>query len=140
MRKVFRSVPLVLLALAILALGGVLAACGGGTATAPTGQSSGAAAATAQTVVVTADTSALKWDKPEYTASAGDVTFAVSNPSPMVHQFSVEGNGVDFKSPDLNAGAKQNFTVKGLKPGTYQLVCNVPGHKEAGMVSKLIVK
>jgi uncharacterized cupredoxin-like copper-binding protein len=26
------------------------------------------------------------------------------------------------------------------KPGTYEFICTVPGHKEAGMVGALIVK
>lgn len=129
----FRSLAF---ALATLALGIVLAACGGATPTATTAKPAGGTS----TVAVATDKSQLKWDKAEYTASAGDVTFTVSNPSPMAHQFSVEGNGVDFKSPDFNAGTTNEYTVKGLKPGTYQIVCNVPGHKEAGMVAKLIVK
>lgn len=124
-------------AVATLALGIVLAACGGATPTATTSQP---AAAAASKVAVAADKSQLKWDKAEYTATAGDVTFVVSNPSPMPHQFSVEGNGVDFKSPDFNAGTTNEYTLKGLKPGTYQIVCNIPGHKEAGMVAKLVVK
>lgn len=129
----FRSLTF---ALATFALGVVLAACGGATPTATTSQP----AAAASKVAVAADKSQLKWDKAEYAASAGDFTFTVSNPSPMAHQFSVEGNGVDFKSPDFNAGTTNEYTVKGLKPGTYQIVCNVPGHKEAGMVAKLVVK
>lgn len=132
----FRTVRIVPLVLATLLLGVLLAACGGATPTAVTSQP----AAGAVKVVVNTDKSQLKWDKPEYTASAGDVTFTVTNTSPMAHQFSVEGNGVDFKSPDFNGGTTNAFTVKGLKPGTYDIICNVPGHKEAGMVAKLVVK
>jgi uncharacterized cupredoxin-like copper-binding protein len=31
------------------------------------------------------------------------------------------------------------FTVSGLEPGTYQFVCEVPGHAGAGMVGTLTV-
>ncbi len=96
---------------------------------------------TAQTVNVAADpTGGLKWDKPEYTATAGDVTFVVSNPSPVQHQFGVEGTDTNYQSGNLGGGTTTNLTIKGLQPGEYQLPCNFPGHREGGMVSKLIVR
>jgi len=95
----------------------------------------------AQQVAVSADPSgALRWDKQEYTAQAGDVTFVVKNPSQMTHQFSVEGNGVNYKSPNIKPGSTNNFTIKGLPAGGYQIVCNYPGHKAGGMVATLTVK
>ncbi len=95
----------------------------------------------AQQVAVAADPSgALRWDKQEYTAQAGDVTFVVKNPSQVTHQFSVEGNGVNYKSPNIKPGSTNNYTIKGLPAGTYQIICNYPGHKQAGMVATLTVK
>jgi uncharacterized cupredoxin-like copper-binding protein len=32
------------------------------------------------------------------------------------------------------------YTVKGLPAGEYQIVCNYPGHKAAGMIATLIVR
>ena len=93
-----------------------------------------------QKVSVAADPSgALKWDKTEYTAAAGDVSFVVSNPSPVQHQFGVEGNGIAYESGNLGGGTTTNLTIKNLPPGEYQIVCNFPGHKEGGMVAKLTV-
>ena len=60
----------------------------------------------------------------------------VSNHSPMPHNFAIEGNGIKVQSKDFGAHTTNTFTVKGLQAGEYQLVCNVPGHKEAGMVAK----
>ncbi|MFN8538399.1 MAG: hypothetical protein U0232_13095 [Thermomicrobiales bacterium] len=34
---------------------------------------------------------ALKWDRASYEANGGDVTFVVSNPSPLTHNFRIEG-------------------------------------------------
>jgi uncharacterized cupredoxin-like copper-binding protein len=95
----------------------------------------------AQKVNVTADASmALKWDRGAYTATAGDVTFVVKNPSPIEHQFTVEGNGISYSSPTLKAGQTLNLTIKGLKAGEYKILCEIAGHTEAGMVAKLTVK
>jgi len=92
-----------------------------------------------QQVAVAAVQGALKWDKAQYTATAGDVTFAVQNPGPMQHQFGIEGNGLRYESGNLDPHTTTNLTIAGLKAGTYDVVCNFPGHKAAGMVAKLVV-
>ena len=38
------------------------------------------------------------------------------------------------------AGETSTLTFTPTEPGTYQIFCSVPGHKEAGMVAELIVK
>lgn len=40
---------------------------------------------------------------------------------------------------DLKPGAHGKLTLN-LKPGTYILLCNQPGHYKAGMLSKLVVE
>jgi uncharacterized cupredoxin-like copper-binding protein len=122
----------------IAALGVGLAACGGGEDAGAGGFSTVVAA---QQVVVAADPSgALRWDRTSYEATTGEITFVVRNPSPVVHQFSLEGNGVSYKSPNIKSKATASYTVANLPPGEYQLVCNFPGHKAAGMVAKLTVR
>jgi uncharacterized cupredoxin-like copper-binding protein len=69
---------------------------------------------------------------------AGAVTFDVKNAGKIPHDFVVEGNGVEEKTPTLNAGAGAKVKVT-LKPGTYDLYCSLPGHKQAGMDVKLTV-
>ena len=119
---------------------GMPAAAGGDVPNAPYKGSKFFSQVVDQKVSVAADpTGGLKWDKSAYTAPAGDVTFVVSNPSPVQHQFGVEGNGISYESGNLGGGTTVNLTIKGLPPGEYTIVCNFPGHKEGGMVAKLTV-
>lgn len=108
---------------------------------APSVTTSFAPGTVAQQVPIATDPSgALRWEQSSYQARAGDVTFVVTNASPLVHDFAVTGPGVSVHSPALAARTTQNFTLKGLQPGTYQIACNIAGHKEAGMVATLVVK
>jgi uncharacterized cupredoxin-like copper-binding protein len=75
---------------------------------------------------------------PKTAVHAGQVTFDVQNDGKIPHDLVVQGNGVDEKTPLLNAGQSKTLSVD-LKPGTYDLFCSVPGHKEAGMDVKLTV-
>lgn len=118
------------------AVAATLAACGGGA----DGGKFSTAVVPQQLQVSASPGGALKWDGAQYTAQAGAVTFVVENPSPLAHQFGVEGNGVSYQSPQFGAGTTQRYTIEGLQPGTYRIVCNYPGHKSAGMVATLIVR
>ncbi len=122
----------------LIALGVALVACGGAGAT-DGGQFS--SEAVAQRVAVAADPSgAPRWDRATYEATAGDITFVVANPSSTTHQFTLEGNGVTYRSKTFPANTTNNFTVKALPAGEYQLICDYAGHKQAGMVARLIVR
>jgi plastocyanin len=122
---------------ALIALGLYLTACGGGQADG-TGFTSDIVP---QQVAIAADPGgALRWDRPTYEATAGDITFVVKNTSPVAHQFSLEGNGVNYRSKNFKANTTNYFTATDLAPGEYQIVCHYPGHKAAGMVSTLIVR
>lgn len=70
--------------------------------------------------------------------SAGRVTFDVKNDGKIPHDLVVKGNGLEAKTPLLDAGESKTLAVD-LKPGTYDLYCSVPGHKQAGMDLKLTV-
>jgi uncharacterized cupredoxin-like copper-binding protein len=70
--------------------------------------------------------------------SAGRVTFDVKNDGKIPHDLVVKGNGIEAKTPLLDAGESKPLTVD-LNPGTYDLYCSVPGHKQAGMDLKLTV-
>jgi uncharacterized cupredoxin-like copper-binding protein len=75
---------------------------------------------------------------PKIAVHAGQVTFDAQNDGKIPHDLVVQGNGVDAKTPLLDAGQSKTLSVD-LKPGTYDLFCSVPGHKEAGMDVKLTV-
>jgi nitrite reductase (NO-forming) len=73
-------------------------------------------------------------------ARAGRVTFEITNRGAIDH---------DFQIPDLEAhhGHEQHLFKPGetrkleydLTPGTHQVVCTIPGHREAGMTATLAV-
>ena len=65
-----------------------------------------------------------------------DVPFTLPNDGAAPHNFSIDELGI---SVDIAPGATEE-TVINAPPGTYEYYCNIPGHKEAGMVGTLIVE
>jgi nitrite reductase (NO-forming) len=65
-----------------------------------------------------------------------DVPFTLPNDGAAPHNFSIDELGV---SVDIAPGSTEE-TVINAPPGTYEYYCNIPGHKEAGMVGSLIVE
>ena len=87
-------------------------------------------------------------------ASAGEVTFDVTNDAEQIHEFVVfktdlaadqlptdEGGDVDEAGAgvelvdeieDIEGGSTQSLTVN-LDAGSYVLICNLPGHYQQGM-------
>lgn len=126
--------------LALTMLGGCGVAGAGATGKGDQDKAGFTNAVAAQQITVSAHPAGLlQWDREGYQALAGDVTFVVNNPSPLAHQFGVEGHGVNAQSANINAGATNTYTLRGLQAGEYLIVCNFPGHREAGMVAKLLV-
>jgi uncharacterized cupredoxin-like copper-binding protein len=77
------------------------------------------------------------------------VTFNVKNDGPSPHNLSVlPGNGATKQqgvtgkpiqeTPNIDSGKTANLTVN-LQPGTYQIVCSIPGHVQLGMIIQLTV-
>ena len=95
---------------------------------------------TAKTLVISADPGGqLRFDKTELQAPAGTVRITMNNPSPVAHNVSIEGNGVDEEGDTVEKGGASEVEAD-LKPGSYMYYCSVPGHKEAGMEGTLTVK
>ncbi len=69
--------------------------------------------------------------------SAGTDQFVVANTGAVEHTFVIDA--LKVKSPAIKPGQSVTLTVN-LNPGTYQVYCDVPGHKELGMVSTITVK
>lgn len=65
-----------------------------------------------------------------------DVPFTLPNDGAAAHNFSIDELNI---SVDIAAG-ETDETVINAPAGTYEYYCNVPGHKEAGMVGTLIVE
>ena len=67
--------------------------------------------------------------------SSGEITVEVANRDLFWHTFTVEDLGVDLRVP---VGAER-IVAFDAPPGTYQYICAIPGHPEAGMKGSLIV-
>lgn len=121
-------------ALASLVLVGTLglAACGGGTS------SSDATVPTDADLVVTA-LDGIKWDKSEYTASAGTIEVALVNASSQPHNLHFIAEDGTENPTILEIPSKGDIDVDSvtLEPGTYTLICTIPGH--GNMKAPLIV-
>jgi plastocyanin len=81
-------------------------------------------------------TGALAFQFAKATAQPGKVTVSMPNPAPIQHNISIQGQG---KGPIVGTGGTSTFTAT-LKPGTYEFLCDVPGHAQAGMKGTLTVK
>lgn len=68
-------------------------------------------------------------------AKAGKVTVDMPNKSGVQHDITIDGEG----QGKVVANGVSSFTAN-FKPGTYTYYCSVPGHRQAGMFGKLVVK
>jgi plastocyanin len=80
-----------------------------------------------------------KFDKATLSANAGQVTITMTNPSPVAHDVSLKGNGVDEKGKQVQGNDKSTVEAT-LKPGSYEFYCSVTGHEQSGMKGTLTVK
>jgi len=64
-----------------------------------------------------------------------DVRVSLPNAGVTLHNFSIDELGI---SVDIAPGATEE-TLINAPAGTYEFYCNVPGHKQAGMVGTLTV-
>ncbi len=74
----------------------------------------------------------------DLTVSSGEITFILSNDGRFTHDFRVEGEGVDEKSPRVGAGRDGEWNIT-LDPGEYVISCPISNHADRGMVGTLIV-
>lgn len=118
-----------LVAATILTL--VLGACA-----APAGQTGAAPAGGAREIKVTA--SEFKFSPSAVEAPAGaPIKLELKNIGAIEHDFMV-----DALKLQVHAGAAKTTsqTIGPLAAGTYDVYCSIPGHKEAGMIGKLVVR
>jgi plastocyanin len=109
------------------------------TATATAASTPASSGGGGQTIKLSADPSALKFNKSTLTAKAGKVTLSMANPAGIPHAVAVEGNGVDKDGKTVQKGGTSTVTAT-LKPGKYEFYCPVDGHKAAGMKGTLTVQ
>ena len=114
-------------------IGLVLAACSGGTGGAGGG------------VSLTVEMGDLYFKPNTLTVKPGQtLQITLDNRGSLEHNFvlyDADGKTVLFEKDAVQPGQKVNVSLKAPeKPGTYQYVCTVPGHKEGGMVGTLTVQ
>jgi len=110
---------------------GLLATAVGG------GQSSKPAVEQNGTLTIPADPSGqLQFVYKTAQAKAGQITIEMPNKSSATHDIVIDGKG---KGPEVSGGGTSKFTAN-FAPGTYTFYCSVPGHRQAGMFGKLVVK
>jgi plastocyanin len=73
----------------------------------------------------------IRWDAADYTASAGDVLVGLVNEDSVRHTLIIAKDGTkipDFKLVTGKKGDVDSGNIT-LEAGTYQLLCDVPGHQ-----------
>ena len=71
------------------------------------------------------------------TAPAGRVILEASNDDSTVHNLVIRGGSL--RTPDFAPGESSQLDLGELGPGTFEILCDIPGHAEAGMVSTITV-
>lgn len=117
-----------LVLVAVMALG-VLTACGGG----------GGGAANEITVEMGTN-GEWKFFPDVLTVNKGETVKVnlVNKDSAQPHSFVIPQ--LNAKSTQIAANKTGSVTFKADKTGEFEIICDVPGHKDAGMVGKIVVK
>lgn len=75
---------------------------------------------------------------PQAAFTAGTYTFDITNSGQFKHNLIIEGNGTKDMSDTYTAGQTGSLTVT-LAPGTYEVYCGIPTHKDKGMTTTITV-
>ena len=102
---------------------GALTSCGGSSSSTPT-------TALVADVVVTAK-NGIRLDQSSYSASAGDISIAYVNDDTIHHTLVIAKDGTKVAGFELKVDQKGDVdqSTVNLEPGTYTLMCTVPGHQ-----------
>ncbi len=73
------------------------------------------------------------------TIQAGMITFKVINDGPSLHHFKISQGTTEKKLVSVDAGKTETTDPVDLKPGTYTIICDIPGHEALGMKVTLTV-
>ncbi len=80
----------------------------------------------------------MRFGQAEIQVQAGQpVTLALDNNDLYGHSFDVDELDIHVV---MGANGRATATFTPTEPGTYPIYCGIPGHREAGMVSTLVVE
>lgn len=102
---------------------GIVTSCGG--------SSDSTSTTTVVADVVVIAESGIRLDQSSYTATSGSVSIAYVNNDTIRHTLIVDKDGTKVSGFELDVSRKGD-TDQGtvtLEPGSYQLLCTVPGHQ-----------
>ena len=88
-------------------------------------------------IIPAVDGTAFQYTKASGTA--GQITLVMPNKSPLTHDISLKGPGVNKNGKEVPQGGTSTVAAV-LKPGKYTFYCSVPGHEAAGMKGTLTIK
>jgi len=110
-----------------------------GSATSTPGTEAGQGDGSAAVVEATLREWALDLSQKE--VPAGTVRFVVTNAGQFNHNLTVtDSNGQKAKTPNFKSSDGQQILEVELTPGTYGVICDLPGHASRGQKNELIVK
>jgi uncharacterized cupredoxin-like copper-binding protein len=122
------------LLLVVVILAAALAACGGG---------GGGATQPAAGKTVNVEATEFAFNPNAFSGTVGQkITFKISNKGTVDHNFVIlnADGSQELAKTEVKVGSSATLEFTPTAAGEYQVDCNLPGHKEAGMVGKLIVK
>ena len=137
-----RSDRLARVPVVIVALGALLAACGGsGASTGPTAANGATPGpgSTAAAAAIAVEAKEYSFTPSALTAPAGSVTFTLRNAGTEEHEFEIfKGETVVDEIEGLVPGLTKDLTVT-LEAGSYTFMCKLNGHDQLGMKGTLTV-
>jgi plastocyanin len=102
-------------------------------------EASGGGAEASTTLQLAADPNALLFDEDELSAKPGTVKIEFENPSAIPHNVVILKDGEELAGFDpITEGAEE--LAADLEAGSYEYICSVPGHAQAGMKGTLTVE
>lgn len=88
---------------------------------------------------VTITLTSFKFDPATINATAGQkINLTLKNTDALEHTWVIQNTNIKLRVPGKQT-ITQTIAVPAT-PGTYAIECDVPGHKDAGMVGQLVVK
>ena len=92
-------------------------------------------------VIEVGGTDTMRFEPETVRVKAGEaVTISFRNKGIIVHDYISSGADTNVRLANVLGGREARGTFMASKPGTYQILCQQPGHKEAGMVGRIIVE